>query len=196
MLGIQASPPLARLGLPPALTVPGARTFSRSLGLGTCSDGVNTMLTIVQRSALRCLCSPPSPSVMASHLDCESGGVQQEKGRRLDTGSLNPLWKPGEEPALLSWPGLALINHFPPSSLLPAPAPRWGLALQGTFWAKPSQKRKPSSWVSFIWMYTCGGTSSALPFLGGEDGRRSHRTEWRGERWILFSRWCKEDEAA
>lgn len=42
MLGTRASPPLARL------MVPGARTFSRSLGLGTCSNGVNTMLMIVQ----------------------------------------------------------------------------------------------------------------------------------------------------
>lgn len=196
MRGIQASPPLARLGLPPALMVPGVRTFSRSLGLGTHSDGANTMLTIVRWSPLRCFCSPPSSSVIASHLDCGFWGVQQEKGRRLDTGSLNPLRKAGEEPAVLSWPGLPLVNCFPPSSLLPAPAPCWGLALQGAFWARPSQKRTLLSWVLFIWMYTCGGTSSAFPFLGWEDGRRSRLTEQQGERRILFSRWCKEDEAA
>ena len=102
MRGTQASPPLARLGLPPALMVPGARTFSRFVGLGTCSDSVNTMLTIIQWSPLRCFRSPPSSSVTASHLDCGFGGVRQEKGRRLDTGFLNPLWKPGEEPAVLS----------------------------------------------------------------------------------------------
>lgn len=166
MVGTQASPPLARLGLPPALVVAGTRTFSRSIGLGTLSDGVNTMLTIVRCSLLQCFRSSPSSSVMASHLDCGFGGAQ-EKGRRLDTSSLNPLWKPGEEPPVLFWPGLALIDRFPPSFLLPAPAPRWGLALQDAFWAKPSQKRKTPSWFLFIWMYACGGTSFALPFFRG-----------------------------
>lgn len=69
------------------------------VGLGTCSNGVNTMLTILQWSPLCFFCSSPSTSIMASHLDCRFGGVQQEKGRRLDTGSLNQLQKPGEEPA-------------------------------------------------------------------------------------------------
>lgn len=48
------SPPPVRLALPLALVVPGARIFSRSVGLGTCSGGTNTMLMVVQWSLLQC----------------------------------------------------------------------------------------------------------------------------------------------
>lgn len=93
-------------------------------------------------------------------------GVKQERRGRLDTGSLNPLWKPGEDPAALPWPGLALIDHFPPSSLHLAPATLWGLPLQGAFWANPLQKRKPL--LGFVLLnVTCSGTGSALPIFGG-----------------------------
>lgn len=107
---------------------------------------------------------------------------------------MNPLQKPGEDPAVLPWPGLALIDHFLPSSLHPAPATLWGLALQGAFWANPLQKRKPPSWVLFFSTSHAVAPALLSPFLGG-GWREEPLDRAAEERRILFSRWCKEDEA-
>lgn len=84
---------------------------------------------------------------------------------------------------LLSYPGLGLvllIIFFPHLCILLLHA-LWGLALQGAFWANPSQKRKLPLLGFVLLDFTCGGTGSAFPILRGEGGRRSRWTEQQGK---------------